>query len=238
MLYLVVAIIGLVSTQSKTSWIACLVSASYFVGATRRERYTVLGKMLLGVCVAGAVGAIGWYVIADWVKDNTNSIVTLTGRRDVWGVLWDIGRKDPWFGSGAGWQSVLQHAAPLEYKMTVGNAHNQLLDSFLTTGLAGIVCWSLYVVALIRGARGVCGPARSLYIGILLVILTECFVETLLEPGGYSLTEQLQTILVGFGFCRTYSSVAASTRCRRPWARAQGRAALALTSPSVWRRAI
>lgn len=235
--YLVVSIVGLVLTQSKASWIACVLSGSYFFGATRAKRYSPLGKGFLGVSVACAVGVVGWYTMSNWVTENANSIVTLTGRTNFWAVLWDIGWERPWFGYGPGWGLALLDAAP-KYKAAAGDAHNQLLNSFLTTGLAGIVCWFLYVIALIRCARGVCGSIRSLYIGILLVILIRCFVESGLEPGGYSLTQQMQTILIGFGFCKTYASVPAITQCRRPWARAERRPALALRSASVWKSAI
>jgi O-antigen ligase len=211
---LVMSIIVLVLTQSKTSLIACSLGGSYLIGATLGRRSSKLAKGILGVGVGVAVSGVVWFIISNWVTANVKDISTLTGRTDLWGVLWDMGWERPWFGYGPGLGVVLRDSATFKYKVAAFDAHNQLLNSFLMTGLAGIVCWFLYVVALIRGARSVSGSVRPLYIAILMVILIRCFTESALEPGGYYLSQQIQTILIGCGFCKTFVGRPAIPLCR------------------------
>lgn len=234
--YFVMSILVLVLTQSKTSLIACLLGGSYLIGATLGRRSSTLWKVIFGVGVGVAVSGVGWFMISNWVTANVKEISTLTGRTDFWRLLWDMGWERPWFGYGPGWGSALGDSTTLQYKLGAGYAHNQLLDSFLTIGMVGVVCWFLYVVALSRGARGIYGSARYLYIAILIVILIRCFTESGLEPGGYSLTQQIQIMLIGCGFCKGYSGGLGIPLCRGPWSEAQARVALRLRSLGVRRK--
>jgi O-antigen ligase len=236
--YLVMSIIVLLLTQSKTSLIACSLGGSYLIGATLGRRSSTLEKVIVGIGVGVALSGLGWFMVSNWVTANAKDISTATGRTDFWRLLWDMGWERPWFGYGTGWGSDLRGSRTFQYQIAVGYAHNQLLDTFLTTGLAGIVCWFLYVVALIRGARGVCGSVRSLYIAILMVMLVRCFTESGLEPGGYFLTQQIQTILIGCGFCKACASGSGIALSRGRWAGAETRVALRLRALSVGRSAI
>jgi O-antigen ligase len=196
-LYLLFSLTQLVLTQSKTALMACFVCSMYLLAHASGPRSSrVLQRVFVSV---GALIMCGGALIflGDWLAQNARSVSTFTGRTAVWELYWQMAWEKPWFGYGPGLWSELRNNATFQYKYAAGNAHNQLLNSFLMAGLIGVVCWFAYVWALARRSK-ISESVRPLYTSILLMLLIRCITEAGLEPGDPT---NLQIVLLGWWFC-------------------------------------
>lgn len=193
----------LLLTQSKSALVGCIIVAMYLIAARKGHRAPVLTTMLIATSAIVSIGSLYWDAISSRVTEYSSAIATLTGRTVIWNIYWDMAWQQPWFGHGTGLWDHLRDSM-FRYHFAIGNAHNQMLQSFLITGLVGLGLWFLYVAALLRSAVRVDTSARHLYIGLLSLLLFRCFTEAPLSPGTYN---SLQNVLLGFIFCVRHATL-------------------------------
>lgn len=189
-LLMVVALILLVGSQSKTSLGAGIVTAaSFVVFLIYRARRTLVGAVAIAL-VTGAVVSV-LYVTANLeeVAGRFGKDATFTGRTDLWvEVLRAIGRK-PWLGFGYDGffggplsESHRINAFP-QFDWGPNHAHNALMESALHVGIPLTIIYLLFNLrALARATdhvRWVRGP-----LGLFpLVYLTMMAMTSITESG-------------------------------------------------------
>ncbi len=98
-----------------------------------------------------AVGALFLYVINAYITATYHSPDALTGRVQIWPVLFAYSREHFWLGSGFGSFWNVGHASPVysyssTWVSTVGNGHNGYLDLLISLGFPGLVLALLALV--------------------------------------------------------------------------------------------
>lgn len=112
---------------------------------------------------------------------DASEILTATGRTELWSYVWEKYLESPIFGHGFdSAEYVLEHdwwGAP---DAGIG-AHNAVLQSLLTTGLAGTCFFVLWTLFLVRSLL-VFADAVTHYITVYLIILGLTEVEIIIHP--------------------------------------------------------
>jgi hypothetical protein len=190
----------LLLTQSKTALVACAVSSIYlwFRGGSVRT-VSRAAKMLTLACVALIGCLFIWLALGEWIALNRQSLVELTGRIGLWKYYWEIGLEKWLFGYGRSLWDSLRVSEAFKYQWGIGNAHNQLLQSFLMTGVLGVGCLLAYVGGLFRCARQMSTSCRIVFTACLLFVVIDSSAEANFEPGSLS---GIPVVLMGFCFCR------------------------------------
>ena len=187
----------LILTQSKTSFVACVVCAVY-LALTRRTK--ALPRVVQIVLVSASVfvfGVILWVLVGDWVLSNKESLSDLSGRTELWRYYFGVGLERPWLGYGRELWTELQLSQSFRYKWAAGNAHNQFLNSFLMTGFWGFVLLIVFLVALYRSRNRMDRSSRIIFTACLIFMIIRCNSEAGFEPGDGG----IQAVLVGFCLC-------------------------------------
>ena len=187
----------LILTQSKTSFLACVVCAVY-LALTRRTK--AIPRVVQIVLVAASVFVFSlllWALVGDWVQSNKESLSDLSGRTELWRYYFGVGLEKPWLGYGRELWTELQLSQSFRYKWAAGNAHNQFLNSFLMTGFWGFVLLIVFLLALFRSRTRMDRSSRALFTAVLIFMIIRCNSEAGFEPGDGG----IQAVLVGFCLC-------------------------------------
>lgn len=178
--------------QSKTAWLAFLISASCMVlvrkapdsverlGDPRANSFGVL--LLVGVIVV-AIGVLVGVVVFDvpgLIEDFFGTsegaqLASLTGRDRIWVVAMQEWHNNPVFGYGPTiWDN--------EYRQAIGmpnatHGHNQMIDTLArcgTVGAIGLVCYAAVLMVLsIRYARATQGLSLAMFLTLALLSVSE-----------------------------------------------------------------
>lgn len=142
-IFFALAVVLLFQSQSVTATLilgALLVMVLIFRKA-RRRKFWGAGMLLLlgGGCLAWWLGDNLLVIILDVLGRNE----TLSGRTELWQLIWDQIRQRPWLGYGynafwLGWQGPSGEVWQV-LNWTPPHAHNGYLDIWLQLGLAGLV---------------------------------------------------------------------------------------------------
>ena len=187
--------------QSKTAWIAFIISALCMVlvrntsgsveriGDPRANSFGVL--LLLGVIVAAVALLVGVVVfdlpgmLADFLGSSEGAQLTsLTGRDRIWIVAMEEWRNHPVFGYGpAIWDADFRQAIGMP---NATHGHNQMIDTLArcgTVGAFGLVCYAAVLLVLsVRYARATEGLSLAMFLTLAMLSISE--VPLLLEGYG------------------------------------------------------
>lgn len=142
LLALAAASIG--ATGSRTTIAAVTVAWAFIALRNRHCLPIVLVTAMLasaGILMAAALGALSdmdaW--IAELSRTGTASeIVTLTGRTEVWSVVWFLIQERPFLGWGYnGTEDLISGSMHASFAGTAVNAHNFVLQSLVSVGSIG-----------------------------------------------------------------------------------------------------
>jgi O-antigen ligase len=166
-----VGVMGLGLAQSRTALIGGVLAAGYI--HLRRGRVLVAG-VATWLLVAGALAgwATGSLSVDDVTREgSTRELTTLTGRTDVWAAALEVAAERPFLGHGA-FAADVALETPVEdgrVPFDAADAHNLLLNIYLTQGLVGVALLLATVAAVVaRRGEGDWGRTATL----LLVLLT------------------------------------------------------------------
>jgi O-antigen ligase len=178
--------------QSKTAWLAFMISASCMVlvrsapesverlGDPRANSFGVL--LLAGVIVAVVAVLVGVVVfdvpgmLSDFMGSSEGAQLTsLTGRDRIWVVAMQEWQNNPVFGYGpAIWDA--------EYRQAIGmpnatHGHNQMIDTLArcgTVGAFGLVVYAAVLMVLsVRYARATRGLSLAMFLTLTLLSVSE-----------------------------------------------------------------
>ena len=116
-------------------------------------------------------------------KNNPNGKSSSEIRLTLWKTSWTIAKKNlPWgVGNGHASDRILQHAVENNYTNLIGhnyNAHNQYLQTLLSTGIIGIIILLIFSFSpFYFGIK----HKDILYISFVIVLILNIFVESMFE---------------------------------------------------------
>ena len=173
------AAVCLLWSGSRTGLLITVVTVASFAvmralgGLPRRWQAPLLMLTLLG----GGLGVLVAVLNRAFVAEALGRDVTLTGRTEIWQVVWTLANERPLTGWGLGsvWRASSPVGATVERAISYfpSHAHNGYLDTFLQTGAVGAVLLVLALLgALARGTRQLLlgGSAFPLATAVLLVL--------------------------------------------------------------------
>jgi O-antigen ligase len=128
---------------SNVSIMTCLV----FVYRTFRWRYEALITSALAAILIGFISFIFVTNNKEYLLTAMGKDPTLTGRTELWSLVWDKIQEQPWFGYGIGgfWNGL---DGPSQYvqlgvRVKVVYSHNGFLDMWLTIGIIGMLLFAI-----------------------------------------------------------------------------------------------
>jgi exopolysaccharide production protein ExoQ len=127
-----------------------LVVSLLFVYRTFRWRYEILIPAALAAIFIGFVTFILVTNNAEFILTSIGKNSTLTGRTDLWSLVWDKIQEKPWLGYGVkGFWKELD--GPSQYvqlglRTKVIYAHNGFLDLWITVGIIGMIIFAVGLV--------------------------------------------------------------------------------------------
>ena len=178
--------------QSKTAWIAFIISASCMlfvrnapesverIGDPRANSFGVL--LLLGVIAVAVAVLLGVLVfdvpgmIDDFLGSSQGAQLTsLTGRDRIWVVAMEEWHNHPVFGYGpAIWDADFRQAIGMP---NATHGHNQMIDTLArcgTVGAIGLVCYAAVLMVLsVRYARATRGLSLAMFLTLAMLSISE-----------------------------------------------------------------
>lgn len=158
---LVLASMMVLMSTSKTSLLALLMGLGGVAGLYLFRRGPLIGIPLVffGVTIVGGV-VLAVNMAPEFVFGLLGKDPSLTGRTDIWTVLFEQIGKRPWFGHGYAvfWLDESPPAIEVRQRTQwmVPTAHNGWLETWLSIGLVGVLMFvAIYVLALIAAMRTV-----------------------------------------------------------------------------------
>lgn len=179
---LVVAIVNLLMTNSRTAMLAGSIAVLLWLSAITRRRVGALavGLVVVAVLATLATGAIETVSEAASRSGEAEEVETLAGRVEIWGFVVDEIAKRPFTGIGAGStnQFMDDAFAKGEIGFSAGHAHNAVLQAALSGGMPVAFLYVLSLVAYVASrGRAICRPERD---GIVAVMMTVGLTEDLM----------------------------------------------------------
>jgi exopolysaccharide production protein ExoQ len=166
----------LVRSLSKTSIAAFLIAEAFYLfqarGVSRRTKLVLISSALLVI-------AVFWNLFAAYYAIYLNASTqaeTLTGRTGIWLVTITMALQEPWFGHGF---YSFRNVIPAFGAFEPWHAHNELLQTFFTYGIAGVALVIALYVSLFRQLRRYAGESLSV-VGraLLLLVVVRGFADT------------------------------------------------------------
>jgi O-antigen ligase len=174
-----VSLAVLVLTVSRTAWIAAIVAASIWAAFRFFPKLTPAARIQTSVLILGfGVAAVIAGVSFGFIDSGDRVFVgatTLTGRTEVWYLSWELWKESPLFGYGtAAWSEEWRGRFGLSW---AGQAHNQIFQTLVQSGLVGAVVLIIYLVILIRLALAKAEISNGASIALVAVLLIRGITE-------------------------------------------------------------
>ena len=164
------SLILVVLSTSKTSLLKVVqLLGLILVCRTLRWQYNLMIPALMAVVTVGAIFYVWFTSNADAALGSIGKDATLTGRTDLWPLVWEIIWKHPWLGYGYGalWLDWDSETAYIWRTMrwSAPNSHNGFLELLLQFGITGLLIFLLgFLTNLVKSL-----------VWIRLSRLSECF---------------------------------------------------------------
>ncbi len=191
---------SLLLTQSKTSWIGfilCLFCMGYFkYGDYFKRRFfdyknpvlsilfiftimTISGT-LLGVVMFGNIGS---KIDSFFASSTGSSLMTMTGRTQIWQIALDEWRRSPVFGYGLTiWGEA--HRAKIGMPMAV-TAHSQFYQTLASSGVVGLAGLFVYATTLLWFTLKTAKSSQGLTLAIFFLLFLRSISEVSLAITGH-----------------------------------------------------
>lgn len=185
------AVACLVLSQSRTATLA-LVASVALVFVLRRLPWLLIAMVVVVMALLGmSLLELRLTDIAALVSrtGHASEITTMTGRTDIWSFILGEIRKEPLFGTGF---ASTKYTMPLGYRTfwgwTTTSAHNVWLQTWVTTGLIGVVLMACVLTSQLRHALRVKDYACSSILAFILIL-------GMAEPGPFGPAPNLLTLV-------------------------------------------
>lgn len=185
--WMAVAIVSLVLAQSKTSMVAFALVLIVDHGG-RAFRY--MGRQHVQATIVAVVALLAftspvWLPGAAAALESGNA--TLTGRTDIWSAAISMWMKSPVVGFGP--DAFDAYFRQVERLSGAESAHNQPLDTLVSSGLVGLFGLAVMLGAWVTRVGHMAEPlTRRLAVGLTLFLCVRCMSESTLKFVGPSAT--------------------------------------------------
>ncbi len=167
--------VTMIRTLSKGTIVAFLFAGLYYL--LRGLKISHRGR--LWIAIASSSVLICFWGLAEAYLDvytQSNNLETLTGRTYIWSQALDFSLERPWIGHGF---DSFRWTFPPFNNFLPNHAHNELLQTFFTYGIVGLVIvivlyWSFF--RHVRSSQD--GGLRSLAMSVLILVLVRGMVDT------------------------------------------------------------
>ena len=179
---LLVMLVGMVMTVSRSNYIALFVGLMVAVAVYRR--FSIPRRTLLAVSVVvllalfafiGFASGMFGAVIGDRFADLWERGLEAGGRIRMYRAAAQMGIEHPLMGIGIG-QFVYEF---MEYGFYARSVHNDVLTHFAETGFPGLALYAVFMIAVLRGAWRVTDPGLR---AVLIGLFAAAFVSSLANP--------------------------------------------------------
>lgn len=205
-----VAIVSFVLAQSKSSWIAFIVSAlcvGYFryqgslkdLTYGRKSRIIVIPIYALMAFTVLVFSVIMFTDVGGrldvFLRSRAGAdLMSMTGRDQIWELALAEWRAHPVFGYGLTLWNADYRAkmlTPWAY-----HSHNQFYQSLATAGVVGLIGLMIYLSVLVYCAVKTARATRGLSLALLLLILTRTISEVPFALTGFGLEQMVHILLL------------------------------------------
>jgi O-antigen ligase len=176
---LLFGVTAILAADSRTSLIAVLIATALV--ATRNSRFggaiafAAAGALALALALAAcdALPSIERLFGELSRTGRESEILTLTGRTDIWEVVWTKIKEKPFFGWGFnGTEELISSSVDKSFLGTAVNAHNAYLQSILSIGFLGSLPAFAYMFLLIGRFVTRPDPTRDQIAAFIMVLGT------------------------------------------------------------------
>ncbi|CAM5615842.1 hypothetical protein GCM10010329_18850 [Streptomyces spiroverticillatus] len=226
----------LLFAQSRTAWLAALVSLLFVYrreDALRAGRVHPAVKRLVAAGLAGSAALFSPAVVDGFHQvTSSDEVATLHGRELPWRLALEAFHENIWFGYGPGLFS--DRSSPVGGAFD--HAHNQVLHTLGTAGIAGAAGLLVFLLVVLWTAARTAAVTHGLSWALTATTLVLCVPEAPLRGNGFTpylvLTLTLFTVLSTASAQRAgQQSSAPAARVPRPAAARESTAAPAMRTP-------
>jgi|CXWL01.1.fsa_nt_gi O-antigen ligase len=206
----------LIATQSKTAWVSALLAYTIFgiyklitFIKARHSEYSVMPFILVGLASLSGVVVILWLLesgVEKWLSgldaQTYRSLISLTGRTNIWEITLRSWQENPIFGYGPGlWDMEYRLQYAPQYRFIVGMAHNQFLQTLGASGILGVIGLAIYVSTLVKLGVQYFSTTRGVSLALVVVFLTRSISEAPFENLALGITFYAHFILFVLLLC-------------------------------------
>jgi O-antigen ligase len=183
---IVIGITTLLLAQSKTAFLAALISLGFVAHfrSSYRKRLIIISLLFFAISAVLATGLgfdFGGLHSRLVTSAESNEVVSLTGRDQIWEVAIEEWKQNPLFGYGPSiWNDEFRKSVDLDFAFS---AHNQFLQSLSSAGVIGLISLLVYLFVLFQYSVHAAGKTKGLTLAIFSVIIIRCVTEAPLELG-------------------------------------------------------
>jgi exopolysaccharide production protein ExoQ len=181
LVYILLGLLLIFESQSKTAWVICLAYMAYVLGARYLGRFKRIDQAflaLLGVSLVLFLGLV-IYQNVDLLTGILGKDATFSGRTRIWTAVWAAISKRPLLGYGYGgfWRGLSGESGNVISYVGFGvpHAHSGYLNIWLQIGAVGLGLFLASLFIALRNAFACFKPNRPLwvdwYAGLLLLII-------------------------------------------------------------------
>jgi hypothetical protein len=180
---LVLGVAVLVLAQTKTTWIAAMITVPLLLvlrngawGAAALSLLSLSGLIGIALLVLPALG-VSLEALSETQQGYEAS--RFTGRDVIWSLALQEWMRNPLFGYGISmWDDAYRLQIGMDHAVS---AHNQFLQTLSVAGGIGLIGLVVYLGTLVRYAIRAARPSQGLSIALLILVLLRCVTETPLQ---------------------------------------------------------
>lgn len=175
---IIVAIITIILTQSKTIWLALIIwlILEWIIKNVSTHRLITSRMLISAILLFFFITLYLLLFKQDLLEHIFGSNISLTGRTYVWEITLKTWLKHPIFGYGPNlWNINFRQKYALFW---AGQAHNQFMQTLGESGLIGVGALLFYLFTIIKLSSKLNNVTNFASLGIVITILIRSFFET------------------------------------------------------------
>jgi len=156
----VLCVVLIILSTSKSALIVCITMTTMIpLYKALRGKYTTLVPLLIAVVLVGGGAATLFLDNLEFIAGALGKDLTLTGRTDIWAVMFEMISKRPLFGYGysgfwLGWDSEVSAYVWRTLEWECPYAHNGFMDLLAELGISGLGLFLLsFIMACVRAVK-------------------------------------------------------------------------------------
>jgi exopolysaccharide production protein ExoQ len=181
LLYILLGLLLIFESQSKTAWVICLIYMAYVLAARYLGRFKRLDQVFLVLLAASAVLFVSFVVYqnVDLLTGVLGKDATFSGRTRIWSAVLTSISKRPLLGYGYGgfWRGLSGESGNVISSVGFGvpHAHSGYLNIWLQIGAIGLGMFLAALFVALRNAFACFKPDRPMWVdwysGLLLLVV-------------------------------------------------------------------